>query len=109
MFRTQQRIVRLGAAFIMVGAMLPNVTFLGHWPADQTHSHVTGQADAQSHADHCHDGPSSCGPHALVGTWWVGDGETISLDSAPRLVAGSEDETAAEVFPSRVLRPPQHA
>lgn len=106
--RTRQRIVRIGAVFIMVGAILPNVAFLGHWPADEPHSHVAGEAQAQSHADHCHEGTSACGPHALVGSWWVGDGEAISLDGEPKLAAGTEEVAETEPFASRTLKPPQY-
>ena len=63
----QKRLVQVMALVVLIGAILPNVTFVGHWnfggllgATAHTHAH------AHAHADHCH-GFSSCADQAADG------------------------------------------
>lgn len=72
--RTRRR-----ASWVLLAALLPMLTFMGHWPAslpipgtdlyvsvpfagaEQHHSHeAEAEADEASHEQHCHAGAASC-------------------------------------------------
>ena len=78
--RRGKRLVSVGAAVVLLGAVLPNVLWLGHWNIPGLE--VTSKAQAaHDHASHCH-GNSSCVNEASYGLqWWSAREEALVLDS----------------------------
>src|SRR5437867_1164238 len=108
--RRRSFLVKLTAAAILFGAVLPNATFVDHWPVFSPGHHdeaAATEADAQAHAAHCHTGPSKCSnEQALVGSWWIGDGPLRISLSAPSHAIELQGErmVAGPLLP--VLTPP---
>lgn len=109
---------------MLLAAVLPNATYLGHGPTAPPHGHAdealvaehdgaTDRHDApveqeDEHARHCHVGPSKCGgSQSTVGTWWVGD-EAPEPNLGPLSPhGGPRDPEAAPGWTVRSLRPPR--
>src|SRR5712692_642338 len=111
----RQRIglARWGVMVILLGAVLPNVTYMDHWPiwgGGEDHE-VHGEAEADAHAAHCHTGPSKCSnEQALVGSWWVGDEPMrISPNPPSHEIESKRESTVAEPLPAIITPPPQNA
>ncbi len=110
---------RMAALALLLGAILPNVSFIGHWgafggapdPAAPTHaSHdPLGPAEAEQHARHCHVGPARCsGQSSLVGTWSIGDATSgLLIDGSLALIELSVARTHAEPPRARIAHPPK--
>lgn len=111
--RTRHRLIRAGALFVLLGAVLPSVTYVGHWlEGGADHVNVTqNEAEAEQHAEHCHLGPSKCaGAQSLVGTWWVGDQPfTIAHESRGQMMTPAGVLVLTEPPVSRLPHPPQSA
>ena len=110
----RRRTIRWGAILVLLLVMLPNVAYLGHWsPFGQTthaHSLHHERTDTDDHAEHCHGGPTSCGPQATVGSWWIGDDPNPIAPDAPTLDTRLEAPEAEPDPPaSRILQPPRYA
>lgn len=86
----KRRLVRALAVLVLLGAILPNVGYVGHW----TIGGLNAPAEAaDGHADHCH-GTSSCADSGGFGLqWWI-EGE-----GAPTLDLGGERAADAERAP----------
>lgn len=105
------------AVFILFGAVLPNLTFLGHMQPAASHSHATHQANTpqdssgEEHTLHCHAGPSSCaGAQSMVGAIWVGeDSGLIAPASGSRATPDFSQPTTPEAPVIRLLKPPRAA
>lgn len=109
----QRRFVRTVALVVLLGAILPNVIYLGHWSipglpgtaaATAAHSHDDG------HADHCH-GSSSCSSQAVYGLkWWItGDG-ALTLDGGlERTEAVPSDVSHTDPLIDPLDPPPRYA
>jgi len=105
------------AVFILLGAVLPNVFYLGHAQPAPSHNHATHQSNTpqdfsgEEHALHCHAGPPGCaGAQSTVGAIWVGeDSGLIAPVSETRTSLDSSQPTIPEapVFP--ILEPPRAA
>jgi hypothetical protein len=105
------------AVFILLGAVLPNVAYLGHSQPAPSHDHSSHQPSApqipssEDHALHCHAGPAGCaGAQSTVGAIWVGeDSGLIAPVSETRAAHDSSQPTKPEapVFP--ILEPPRAA
>lgn len=103
------------AVFILLGAVLPNVGYLGHAQGTPSHNHAAQQSDApqgssgEEHALHCHAGPPGCaGAQSMVSAIWVGeDTGLIPPASETRTTPDSSQPTTPEapVFP--ILEPPR--
>ena len=103
------------AVFILFGAVLPNVGYLGHRQPTPSHDDAKHQPNAardssgEEHALHCHAGPAGCpGAQAMVGAIWVGeDTRLIAPPSETRTPPNSSQPTTpdAPVFP--ILEPPR--
>jgi hypothetical protein len=109
-----KRFGRSVARFILLGVLLPNVVYLGHWgPAAASESHEAAHQTrgADEHDLHCHTGPSKCsGPQATVGSLNVNEDAGLPTPEGPvRLLFGVPAETAPEPPVSRLLQPPQAA
>ena len=75
------------AVFILLGAVLPNVAYLGHGQTTPSHNHATDRpytprsSSGEEHALHCHAGPAGCAgvdaqvEHALRFVFRTADGE----------------------------------
>lgn len=115
---------RFAALLILFGSVLPQVLYVGHWPAPGV-TNVSAEAverahdesaSADSHGEgggahelHCHAGPSKCGgPQAMVGAVWVGeDSGLLGLDATPRAQSRDTAMLNVEAPFSRILQPPQ--
>jgi hypothetical protein len=103
------------AVFILLGAVLPNVLYLGHAQPAFSQSHAEHQSNTQQetsgeeHALHCHAGSAGCaGAQAMVGAIWVGEdsGLTPSANEA-RPISDASQPTAPEAPVSPILEPPR--
>lgn len=116
----RERLIRAGSLVILLFAILPSVTFVGHGPIavgpSQSQNHVhsgvpQGGDDEGDHASHCHKGLSKCGggSQSLVGTWWVGDdaGVPDPDDDLLRIIPSSDRSLHTSDIYSKILRPPK--
>ncbi|HEY5639237.1 MAG TPA: hypothetical protein VIW01_04245 [Dehalococcoidia bacterium] len=104
------------AVFILFGAVLPNMAFLGHIQLTPSHSHATHEANApqdtgEEHTLHCHAGPSSCaGAQSMVGSIWVGeDSGLIDPAAETRATPDSSQPITPDAPVFRLLKPPRAA
>ena len=107
----RETIVRVGSWLILVFALLPAITYMGHWPLGMD-AHVEAAPDsaaAAEHEAHCHGGVSRCaGGEAMVGSMWVGEDSGLLSLNSPHMRVETHDRTAArEGEPSRILQPPR--
>ena len=103
------------AVFILLGAVLPNVAYVGHAQPAPPHDHASHQSNApqdstgEEHALHCHAGAAGCaGAQSTVGAIWVGeDSGLIAPVGETRTTHDSAQPTIPEapVFP--ILEPPR--
>ena len=118
---------RFAALVILIGCILPQVTYLGHWPVPgvtsaiaESDEHEAAAAPGQpaedpegeggiEHELHCHTGPSKCGgPQAMVGSVWVGeDAGLLGLDNAPHAESGAGTLSRRDPFLTPILPPPR--
>lgn len=69
-------LARVIAGILMIGAVLPGITYLDHMHTETAHTHSSApsRSEGEEHVLHCHTGGSSCaGAQALVGAIWVGE------------------------------------
>lgn len=109
----QHSFVRIMSVVVLLGAILPNVLYLGHWPirgVHGTHTHVHSDQQSQSHASHCHYGPASCFDQPLVSTdWWLSDDQWSTLfDNEPQRVESYTDDITLESPVFRLKPPPRY-
>ena len=117
----RDHIVRLGAWLILAFVLLPNISYMGHWPemagtAEGHHDDSAGLVDpgaldseTEDHAAHCHVGPARCGGgESMIGTPFVGE------DTGGLPLAWHESKVDAHCIvsaktghASRVLQPPK--
>ena len=105
------------AVFILLGAVLPNMVYLGHAQPAPSHNHATHQpgtpqnSPGEDHTLHCHAGPAGCaGGQSMVSAIWVGeDSGLIAPPSEARATAASSKATALEAPVIRILEPPRAA
>ena len=104
----QRRFVRVVALVVVLGAILPNVTYLGHWSIRGLS--VSAEAGDDGHANHCHGSPS-CADQAVYGLQWWSDMEGgVSLDGDPlRAEPWERDGAPIDAFVTPPERPPQYA
>jgi hypothetical protein len=112
-----KRLARAAAVFLLLGAVLPNVTYLGHIGVD-SHSHAAEAArhdpsgeNGEEHTLHCHTGPARCaGAQAMVGAIWVGEDAGLLAPAAETSTAiDSLTLTSPEAPVLRILEPPRTA
>ncbi|MEX0683506.1 MAG: hypothetical protein WD904_04280 [Dehalococcoidia bacterium] len=115
---SRNRFVRSVARFILLGVLLPNFVYLGHWTTTGTEAHETThhhrQPDAaadDAHTLHCHTGISKCGgAQAMVGALWVGeDAGLFAPDDAPKPILLAPAAIAPEPPTLLLLQPPKAA
>ena len=104
----QRRFVRVVALIVLLGAILPQVTYLGHWSIHGLN--VTAEAGDDGHANHCHGSPA-CADQAAYGLQFWSDMEgTVSLDGdLMRAEPRERDASTSDGFISPPERPPQYA
>jgi hypothetical protein len=100
--------VRAVALIVLVGAILPNVTYIGHWTIRSLEA-PTAEANADGHTNHCH-GVSSCADQAAYGLQWWDEGHGgVVLDGGPeRAVAPGRAPSAADAVVSPLDPPPKY-
>jgi hypothetical protein len=105
----QRRFVRTLSLIVLIAAILPNVTFVGHWTIRWLPA-PAAEASADGHANHCH-GSSGCADGAAYGFQWSIEGdETLSLGGDSERAEPIENESAPSdpgIAPPD--RPPQYA
>lgn len=108
--RRRKRLVRIGAVVVLLGAILPNVAFLGHWTILGLEATVVANEESHDHASHCH-GNSSCADEVGYGLQWWSEGEdTLVLDSgAQREQAPLQTPSPAEPVTPPLDPPPRYA
>lgn len=109
--RTREFLIRAGALAVLLGVVLPNVTYVGHWGRAEHDEAIHDEAQAAAHAEHCHLGPSKCsGQQDFTGTWWIGR-EPPTIPAAPREepLPASVVLAAPEPPAARLLEPPRPA
>ena len=104
----QRRFVRVVAFIVLLGAILPQVTYLGHWSLQGLNT--TAEASADGHAYHCHGSPA-CADQAAYGLqWWSDLADALSLDSGlMRAEPDARDASTSDAFIAPPERPPQYA
>ena len=104
----QRRFVRVVALVVVLGAILPQVTYLGHWSIQGLS--VTAEASDDGHANHCHGSPA-CADEAAYGLQlWSEMEDALSLDGGlTRAEPRERDASTSDAFISPLERPPQYA
>jgi len=104
----QRRFVRIVAFVVLLGAILPQVTYLGHWSIQGLN--VTAEASADGHATHCHGSPA-CADQAAYGLqWWSDMQDALSLDGGlARAQPRERDASTSDGFIAPLERPPKYA
>jgi hypothetical protein len=111
----RRRLLRFGAWFVLLAAVLPNVAYVGHWPGSgDGHSHAESHeshSEVIDHALHCHVGPAKCvGGQAMVGAYWIGeDAGLLSLYGPDVSIEAAQEGRALAGAAQRLLHPPQQS
>jgi hypothetical protein len=107
----RERTIRIGSWLILVLALLPAISYMGHWPVGgaDVHADVHDSSTAAEHEVHCHGGVSHCaGGEAMVGSTWVGDESDLLVLNAPKVGVETDQQLAAiEGEPAVILQPPR--
>jgi len=104
----QRRFVRVVALVVVLGAILPQVTYLGHWSIRGLGGAAAAADDG--HTNHCHGSPA-CADQAAYGLqWWSDMEDALSLDGGlARAEPRERDASTSDAFISPLERPPQYA
>jgi hypothetical protein len=104
----QRRFVRVVALLVLLGAILPQVTYVGHWSVRALGTAAAASNDG--HATHCHGSPA-CADQAAYGLqWWSDMEDNVSLDGGlTRAEPRERDASTSDAFISPLERPPQYA
>ncbi len=105
----KRRFVRALALVVLLGAILPNVTYIGHGTIRGLET-ATAEATADSHANHCH-GSSACADQAVYGIqWWTEAEDALNLNGGrERSQAPERDASPIEPIIAPLDPPPQYA
>jgi hypothetical protein len=105
----KRRFVRVLALVVLLGAILPNVTYIGHWTIRGLET-ANAEASADSHANHCH-GSSACADQAAYGLqWWTEAEDALNLNGGrERAQAPERDASPIEPIIAPLDPPPQYA
>lgn len=97
------------ALVVLLGAILPSVTFIGHWSIRGL-GDTTAHASALGHTNHCH-GDSSCADQVANGLqWWKEAEGAVTLDGGQeRAQAPERDASPIEPVILPLDPPPQYA
>lgn len=103
--------MRVMAMVVLLGTILPNVTYVGHWTVRGLgNATATAEASTHDHANHCH-GPSACADQPAYSLqWWRDNQKALVLDGdperaqAPEAVPSPTEPTIAPLDP-----PPRYA
>jgi hypothetical protein len=117
--------VRLGSWLVLAFALIPNISYMGHWPeiagtADDHHNDAATNAltdpsgmdaETEEHAAHCHIGPAHCGGgESMVGTPFVGeDTEGLALPGYEAIIDNNQPLSALTGHAPPILEPPKAA
>lgn len=111
--RRTRRLLRLATMVVLIGAILPNVFFIGHLPipgvAAENEYPLTSQ-EVRAHASHCHYDPAGCSDHSHPSTssWWLAGDTRLATPSTVRTTSiVSEDTEVPQVIPTPPEKPPQ--
>jgi hypothetical protein len=107
----RKRFGRSVARFILLGVLLPNIIYLGHWgPATAAETHAAAHSHGTDEHDlHCHTGPSKCsGPQATVGSINVNeDPGLLTPEGTIRAMLDAPAVIVPDPLAGRLLQPPQ--
>ncbi len=101
--------MRALALVVLLGAILPNVTYIGHWTIRGLET-ANAEANADSHANHCH-GSSACSDQAVNGLQWRTEAEdALNLNGdVERAQSPERDASPIEPVIAPLDPPPQYA
>jgi hypothetical protein len=105
----KRRFVRVLALVVLLGAILPNVTYIGHWTIrglETAHAEDSGDG----HANHCH-GSSTCADQAAYGLQWLTEAEDALIlhGGRERAQIPERDASPIELVIAPLDPPPQYA
>ncbi len=105
----KKRLVRVVALVVLLGAILPNITYIGHWTIRGLET-ANAEASADGHANHCH-GSSACADQAAYGLqWWTEAENALNLNGGrERAQAPERDASPIEPVIAPLDPPPQYA
>ncbi len=105
----KRRLVRVLALVVLLGAILPNITYIGHWTIRGLETANTATS-ADGHANHCHSS-SACADQAAYGLqWWTEGGDALNLNGGrERVQAPERDASPIEPIIAPLDPPPQYA
>ncbi len=109
----RERLIAFGALFVLLAALLPNVTYMGHWPIGGLDVHFDAGVDPAAalaeHEDHCHVGPAHCGGgESMVGTPFAGeDSGALSLPGSEMKFDAGHGQRPQDGFAARIFQPPR--
>ncbi len=109
--RRCKRLLSVGAVVVLLGVVLPNVAYVGHWAIPGLGGAMTVvSGESHNHAGHCH-GNSSCASEAGYGLTWSSQGqEPLVLDGNPELERIPEQERSpGQPALPRLDPPPRYA
>lgn len=78
----KKRFVRVVAVIVLLGAILPNVTYVGHWTIRGLEN-ATAHPEDDGHAHHCH-GSSCPQENGYSLQWWAHGQEGPVLGGGPQ-------------------------
>ncbi len=105
----KRRFVRALALVVLLGAILPNVTYIGHGTIRGLET-ANAEANADDHANHCH-GSSGCADQASYSLQWRTEAEdALNLNGGrERAQAPERDASPIEPIIAPLDPPPQYA
>ena len=107
----QRRFLRVVALVVLLGAILPSVTYVGHWTIRGLETaNAAAQANTDDHANHCH-GSSACADQAGYGLqWWWDNQKDLFLDGGPlRALAPEQTPALTDPIIAPLDPPPRYA
>ena len=111
--RRMRRLLALGSAALLLGAILPNVFYMGHIaiPGVATrHEHSFSEQEARDHTAHCHFGPLGCSDHTHPSTssWSLAGDIDPAMGSVVKITPTVWDAVdVAQAIPPPPEKPPQ--
>jgi hypothetical protein len=104
----KRRFVRVGAVIVLLGAILPNVTYLGHWTIPGLGG-ATAHVEDDGHSGHCHG--SSCPQQAAYSLpWWADSEGGVVLAGGPQwALAPQRAPSLSDPVVIPLHPPPQYA
>lgn len=110
--RMTRRLLALGSVALLLGAILPNVLYMGHLPIPGVaaqHEHSSSAQEVQNHKAHCHFGPPGCSDHSHPSnsSWPLADRVELPASGVVNTIIVSDTLDVPQVSLSPPEKPPQ--